>query len=1009
MMLITWRQIVFGLLFIFSLNPVFAGLKPRWTPPKPIHTEVGKNDFARCITVKFIEGSIVRLREGNLVSLTGYDLSGFVAVSEKNQVEKISRLFTRSEELLDAQRLEGQRRSGKHLADLNNYYRVILPEGSDPEPFIDALNSLKIIEIAFPVPRPAVAEDIPPDTPDFSGDQGYLYDAPEGIDAPSVWQIEGGTGAGVKIIDIEGAWHFDHEDFKEAFYAEIEEDYWPDHGDAVIGIMIGQHNGYGIDGICPDAEIGGQTIGDVYPDGGWPNVADIIDTVVQQLDPGDLYLIELHAEFSGVLSPMETWQDNFDVIETASANGIICMEAAGNGSSDLDADLYDGRFDPENRHSGAILVGAGAPPSGNYGPDRCRLDFSNYGQRVDLQGWGREVTTAGYGDLFYPNSDELQWYTNSFSGTSSATPIVSGAVACIQGIYKARNDGEDVLSAQEIRDILVESGSPQSDDGLQGHIGPRPNLSEAINLLYTPGILYGSVIDAGTGDPLEGVDVFTNYGFSAITDEEGYWRIDFARSVIAFHITASMQDYLDSTCTNLELAEADSLEINFGLLHGNFALSQDRFASALYPGETEEFNLEITNNGNGLVIWESERSYEEGESGFGGYIENFLVGPLVDDLQLEGVAFAEDHFFVTARNGVQQSMVHVFSLDGEYQRSFEQPGTAVSGMLDLTWDGNVLWGSGERDVYAFDLEGNMVSSFEGPFVNNKALAYDFDQDALWISSTVNTIICTDLNGNRITALNGCQLRITGMAYWQEDPHGFNLYVMHSEGANSQEIYKFNIDTGDTMFVADLEPEFGGQPGGVFIAEDYDRFGNTFIVLINDYLNMRGDRIDVWQIGTYKGWMSLEPDLGELGPESALDLNLVLNPSGLFASVYDGQIFFRHNGIGGADTVSVSLEVFDLGVPGNRESENPRRFELIPIHPNPFNNSTMIRYYLPHGSDVTVEVFDVSGRLVANLGDGFRHSGFHETVWNADFIGAGIYFIRAEYEDQVRVSKAVLVK
>ncbi|MEK8170065.1 hypothetical protein NKH77_10840 [Streptomyces sp. M19] len=43
--------------------------------------------------------------------------------------------------------------------------------------------------------------------------------------------------------------------------------------------------------------------------------------------------------------------------------------------------------------------GAGAPPPGthgrDHGPDRSRLEFSNYGMRLDAQGWGREVTTTG--------------------------------------------------------------------------------------------------------------------------------------------------------------------------------------------------------------------------------------------------------------------------------------------------------------------------------------------------------------------------------------------------------------------------------------------------------------------------------------------------------------------------------------------------------------------------------------------------------------------------------------
>ena len=86
------------------------------------------------------------------------------------------------------------------------------------------------------------------------------------------------------------------------------------------------------------------------------------------------------------------------------------------------------------------MVGAGAPPPGthgrDHGADRSRLDFSNYGALVDAQGWGREVTTTGYGDLQGGSIEDL-WYTDQFSGTSSASPIVVGALGCVQGFLRA--------------------------------------------------------------------------------------------------------------------------------------------------------------------------------------------------------------------------------------------------------------------------------------------------------------------------------------------------------------------------------------------------------------------------------------------------------------------------------------------------------------------------------------------------------------------------------------------
>jgi hypothetical protein len=180
------------------------------------------------------------------------------------------------------------------------------------------------------------------------------------------------------------------------------------------------------------------------------------------------------------------------------------VEAAGNGAQNLDDAIYNTRpagfpsswknpFNLANPSSGAVLVGAGAPPPGthgrDHGPDRSRLGFSNYGARVDAQGWGREVTSTGYGDL-QGGTDRSLWYTDQFSGTSSASPIVTGALACVQGALRARN--LPLLNSEQARQLLRSTGSPQQDAPdrpSSQRIGNRPNLRLLIPhaLFSTPG------------------------------------------------------------------------------------------------------------------------------------------------------------------------------------------------------------------------------------------------------------------------------------------------------------------------------------------------------------------------------------------------------------------------------------------------------------------------------------------------------------------------------------------
>jgi len=111
------------------------------------------------------------------------------------------------------------------------------------------------------------------------------------------------------------------------------------------------------------------------------------------------------------------------------------------------------------------------------------LDFSNFGSCVDVQGWGREVTTCGYGDLQGGSNEDL-WYTDTFSGTSSASPVIVGSVASLQGALRAR--GKPLLTPATGAQPLAHTGSPQQNEPgrpATQHIGNRPNLRQAAEQL----------------------------------------------------------------------------------------------------------------------------------------------------------------------------------------------------------------------------------------------------------------------------------------------------------------------------------------------------------------------------------------------------------------------------------------------------------------------------------------------------------------------------------------------
>lgn len=466
----------------------------------------------------------MRARHEGVASMAGADLSDMDKLLHDASAV-CHPLFGESEERVLEEMAAMPSAEGPETAlpDLSLYYRVDAP-ADRLDDLCDKLKAMSGVEAAYVKPpaypsaetvtadelplleeeeintmAPAEAE-APPATPNFTPLQGYLGPAPAGIDAHYAWTVSGGRGFGVRICDVEGGWNFAHEDLRQnqggVVGVNSTNPGWRNHGTAVVGEIGGDRNSFGITGICPDAHVRGVSIF------GGVGSAGAIRTAANLLRPGDILLIELHRPGPNAggggqqgFIAMEWWPDDFAAIRYAVNRGVCVVEAAGNGAENLDDPIYNtpapgfpadwrNPFNRSQRDSGAIIVGAGAPPPGtngaNHGPDRSRLGFSNYGSVVDAQGWGREVVTTGYGDLQGGSNSNLH-YSRRFSGTSSASPIVVGAIGCVQGVLRARR--RIPLSPARARDLLRASGSPQQDAPGRPRtqrIGRRPNLRQLI-------------------------------------------------------------------------------------------------------------------------------------------------------------------------------------------------------------------------------------------------------------------------------------------------------------------------------------------------------------------------------------------------------------------------------------------------------------------------------------------------------------------------------------------------
>ena len=380
---------------------------------------------------------------------------------------------------------------------LTAYWRLDAREYSDlVEEIVAQLNRLAEVDLAY---RELAAKD-PQTVPGgkaFAEDQGYLNDAPVGISASWAWQSLAGMASSITICDLEQGWDIPHNDLPGisnqpplgGANRALEDNSFGNHGTAVGGQLMAA--GSNVKGIAAGfgklalashylSKNAHESNGQSHPFAGTNGhvaaaIAQAVSTASNPpLKAGDVLLLEVQR---GLL-PTEIDEADLDAIRLASGLGIIVIEAAGNGGFDLDAwsdsDTHQSlrRSDPHFRDSGAVFVGAARASL-----PHDRAPFSNYGSRLDCFGWGETVTTCGYGDL--SGTAPLNYYTNSFNGTSSASPMVAGAAALLQALHW--NSAGYNLEPRAMRALLSDptTGTRQGPN-VPGFIGVMPDLRAII-------------------------------------------------------------------------------------------------------------------------------------------------------------------------------------------------------------------------------------------------------------------------------------------------------------------------------------------------------------------------------------------------------------------------------------------------------------------------------------------------------------------------------------------------
>ena len=163
-----------------------------------------------------------------------------------------------------------------------------------------------------------------------------------------------------------------------------------------------------------------------------------------------------------------------------------------------------------------------------------------------------------------------------------------------------------------------------------------------------------------------------------------------------------------------------------------------------------------------------------------------------------------------------------------------------------------------------------------------------------------------------------------------------------------------------------------------------------LLLDNNYLT---NLIDVAATGGWQNWQTQQVENIQL-TEGKHDLSI--------------RFYF-----GGFNFSSMEFELTTVDVKNTEGSKI--EFNLEQNYPNPFNPTTVIKYGLAENSFAKIEIFNVLGQKVAVLANENKSAGNHQTIWDAQNLPSGIYFISINAKSLnsnknfKQVKKALLVR
>jgi hypothetical protein len=99
---------------------------------------------------------------------------------------------------------------------------------------------------------------------------------------------------------------------------------------------------------------------------------------------------------------------------------------------------------------------------------------------------------------------------------------------------------------------------------------------------------------------------------------------------------------------------------------------------------------------------------------------------------------------------------------------------------------------------------------------------------------------------------------------------------------------------------------------------------------------------------------------------------------------------------------------------NKAAFLPSNFTLSQNYPNPFNPRTTIAFTIPKASEISLSIYDISGKFVKSLINEPMAAGYHSVIWdgtddNGSSVASGVYFYKLKSKGYEETKRMILLK